>query len=151
MKKNSVKAIKWLLLGIIFTVFTFICFLTEKASGGRYRLTAGSGLISIICFTAVIWSFMGKMNSQKGSLIIEDIFTMNSGGCVVTGTVQGAFSVGEKVAVTEQNTVISEAKIHGIEIHSRAAKAAVNTPAALYLKEIEPNKLHRNAVVRSID
>ena len=51
-------------------------------------------MLTVLCLLAVVWSLAGRMHTLPGTIIVEDIFKMNSGGCVVTGTVQVGFYVG---------------------------------------------------------
>lgn len=151
MKKNLKKMVNWLLLGVAFGILTAVCFLIEGKSGGRYRLTAGSGLITAICLAAAIWSLMGKMNSQAGRLIVEDVFKMKAGGCVVVGSVQGVLAAGQKVMVHDREDRSIQTKICGIEINRKKTKVAANTPAALYFKEIAHDKIHKGDIICSME
>ena len=151
MKKNLIKAAKWLLLGIVCGILTVVFYLTERNSGSRYHLTVGSGLIAILCLAAVIWSLLGKMNDRAGVMVIEDIFDMRSGGCVVVGQVRGAFYVSEKVMIHSRDGTKIKTKIRDIEIHSQKARTAVNTPAALYFPDVEPYRIHQGDAVRVLE
>ena len=150
MKENRKKAAKWLLLGVGFSILTVVCFRIESNAGGRYRLTAGSGMIAVICLASVVLSLRGQMTRQEGKLIIEDIFQTRSGGCVVTGVVQGGLMTGEKVMIGDETEKSIKTKICGIEVYRKRVKAAVNTPAALYFKDVSPNQIHRGDIVSSI-
>ena len=149
MRKKLKKTIKWLMLGIASGIFTVVFYMIERESGGRYRLTAGCGLITLICLTAAIWSFIGKMNDRTGMMIVEDIFTMNSGGCVVAGGVQGVLWSGERVVIVDRAGKEIRTKIGSIEINRKSVRVATDTPAALYFKDIESNEINKGDVVIS--
>ncbi len=148
-KRNLKKAGKWLLAGVLCGALTVVCFQVERSSGGRYALTAGSGLIAILCFAAAVCSLMGKMNDGNGMMTVEEIFKMNSGGYVAAGHVRGVFYSGQKVLLQGQDGKKTKTRIRGIEIGGRKAGAAADTPAALYLKDIEPDCIRRGDVIRN--
>ncbi len=150
MKKNVLKALKWLLLGVVCAVLTVIFFQLERGERRRrYSLTVGCGMLTVLCLAAAFWSLTGKMDGKPGALIVEDVFGMKSGGCVVVGRVQGALAAGQRVVVAAKDGTETETKIYAIEINRRRAKAAVDTPAALYLKEVEPSGIHKGDRVSS--
>ncbi len=105
MKRNLKKAGKWLLAGILCGALTVVCFQVERRSGGRYALTAGSGLIAILCFAAAVCSLMGKMNDGNGMMTVEEIFKMNSGGYVAAGHVRGVFLLYRKLRFHRAKTL----------------------------------------------
>ncbi len=150
MKKNVLKALKWLLLGVVCAVLTVIFFQLEKEDRRRrYSLTVGCGMLTVLCLAAAFWSLTGKMDGRPGALIVEDVFGMKSGGSVVVGRVQGALAAGQRVVVTAKDGSKTETKIYAIEINGRKAKTAVDYPAALYLKEVEPSGIHKGDRVSS--
>ena len=106
MKNRILKAVRWLLAGLLCGALTIISFQIEYKASRHYSFTVGCGMLTVLCLLAVVWSLAGRMNTLTGTIIVEDIFKMNSGGCVVTGTVQGGFYVGEKVRITDRTFTI---------------------------------------------
>ena len=149
MKKNLLKVVKWLLLGLVFGGLTVIGFQLERGRHWRYSLTVGCAMLAILCLAAAFWSLTGEMDGRPGTLVVEDVFRMKSGGCVVVGRVQGGLASGQRVVVSNAAGTVMETKIYGIEINGRKAKAAVDYPAALYLKETDPSDIHKGDRVSS--
>ena len=83
-------------------------------------------------------------------MVVEDVFAMNSGGCVVVGGVHGGFAVGEKVVIVDRAGKEIKTKIGGIEINRKNVRAAADTPVALYFKDIELNEINKGDVVIGI-
>ena len=106
-------------------------------------------MLTVLCLLAVVWSLAGRMNTLPGTIIVEDIFKMNSGGCIVTGTVQGGFYVGEKVRITDRMGRTVCTKIYDIEIRKQKAKSAIDTPAALYLKKVHLDSIQKGCIIRN--
>lgn len=150
MGKKLKKALKWLLLGVVFGTLTVVFYIIERETGGRYRLTAGCGMITAVCLIAAGWSLTGKMNDQAGMMVVEDVFAMNSGGCVVVGGVHGVLWSGERVVIVDRAGKEIKTKIGGIEINRKNVRAAADTPVALYFKDIELNEINKGDVVIGI-
>lgn len=149
MKNRILKAVRWLLAGLLCGALTIISFQIEYKASRHYSFTVGCGMLTVLCLLAVAWSLAGRMNTLPGTIIVEDIFKMNSGGCVVTGTVQGGFYVGEKVRITDRMGRTVCTKIYDIEIRKQKAKSAVDTPAALYLKKVHPDSIQKGCIIRN--
>ena len=150
MMKRIGKAFMWLLAAIVLGILTVVFFRMEHGEGGRYRLTVGCGLLTVVCLAAVCWSLAGKMQDTAGEMVVEDIFKMNPRGCVVVGKVQGGFYTGEKVLIDDRNGEPVKAKINGIEVRKERVPSAMNTPAALYFKQIEPDQIRKGARIRNV-
>ena len=134
---------------IIYLVLGFICLVAcifsvryeLQQQGSRYRLTVGTAALTILFFVAAFTSF-SKKNERNAVMIIEDVFSMNSGGCVVVGVVQGGFMIHDKVEVMTSNGETIKSKIYSMEIQNRKVNIAKDCKVAIYLKDIEPSKLH---------
>ena len=59
------------------------------------------------------------------------------------------FYSGQKVLLQGQDGKKTKTRIRGIEIGGRKAGVAADTPAALYLKDIEPDCIRRGDVIRN--
>ena len=147
MRKRIFKAVGWLLGGIACAVLTVLFFRIEFGRSRRYSLTVGCGLLTVVCLLAVYWSLTGKMTVRSGKMIVEDIFKMKTGGCVVTGTIQGGFYAGERVRISGRTGEMIRTKIYAIEIRHQKVKSAIDTPAALYLKKVDPEDIRKGSVI----
>lgn len=142
------KGIKWILLGILCIVLCALCFIIEYHFDVRhYHLTVGSGFMAAVLIGCGIWQIFDKNPPQVSTLIIEDIFKMTSGGCVVVGYVNGAMMKGEKVSLKDIHGNSIKAKIYDIEIYQQKSRIARNTYAALYLKKVEPQNIRIGEVI----
>lgn len=134
--------ISYLVLGLICVIACIFFFQYEaEEQGGRYRLTVGAAALAALFFWAAFASFSKKYD-RNAVMIIEDIFSMNSGGCVVVGMVQGGFMIHDKVEVMTSNGETIKSKIYSMEIQNRKVNIAKDCKVAIYLKDIEPSKLH---------
>uniref|UniRef100_UPI0040577D32 hypothetical protein n=1 Tax=Acetatifactor sp. TaxID=1872090 RepID=UPI0040577D32 len=142
------RALKWLLVGGIFAILTVVCFAFETKVGlRRHRFTAGCGIIAVVSFVTGVSQLFDKKVGTVSTLVIEDIFKMNSGGCVVVGTVKGTLAVGEKITIQDLYGNTIKTTIDGMEINRKQTKVATNTPVALLFKHIEPDRLQKGDIV----
>lgn len=141
--KKTKNFVKWFVLGLLCTILTIICVMTEQ----RIRWITGLGVFSAGFFVLAFMQLFDK--NGDSTLVIEDIFRMNPNGCVVVGGVKGSMAVNQKVSVKSQDDVLLKTKINGIEVMGKPSSVAVNTHAALYFKEVEPEQLMIGATVVS--
>lgn len=92
------------------------------------------------------WPF-GKKETQTSTYVIEDIFEINSKGCVVVGTIQGTFVVGKKVTITCQDGKQIKTTLNAIEVNRQQPKSASNTPAGLLFKDVEPDSIRKGDTI----
>jgi len=148
---NRVKnALKWGLLGCAMIVLTVIMYFFEKGRGGRYKYTALFLVLSIGCFVVTFIDIFDKNQFVKGTLIVEDVFTMTRKGCVVVGYVEGRLQNYEKIIITDKNNNKIQTKIYSMEIGGISKICAIDTKAALFLKDIEPNQVHKEDIIENI-
>ena len=98
-------------------------------------------MLAIVFFWGAFTSFSKKYD-RNAIMVIEDIFQMQSGGCVVVGMVQGGFMVHDKEEVTSTYHDNIKSKIDSMEIQGKKTKIAKNCKVAIYLKNIEPSQIH---------
>ena len=140
--KRVKKFTGFLVLGIICTIACILFFRYESSQQkSRYRLTVGTAMLAIVFFWGAFTSFSKKYD-RNAIMVIEDIFQMQSGGCVVVGMVQGGFMVHDKVEVTSTYHDNIKSKIDSMEIQGKKTKIAKNCKVAIYLKNIEPSQIH---------
>ncbi len=148
MKKRLKSGLKWLLLGVVCAILTVVFFKIEKEYGfRRYRFTAGCGLIAVVSLVTGVKQFFDKKVGTVSTLVIEDIFKINPQGCVVVGIVKGTMVAGEKVFIEEQSGNTIKTTINGMEINHKQVKVAVDTPVALFFRNIEPDRIHKGDII----
>lgn len=148
MKKRFIRIFKWLAVFVVFAALTVFSFLYEKDNSSKFRLTAGAGAISVLSFVAAVWTLFDKNIGKISTMIVEDVFGIKRRGCVVVGLVNGGMAVGERVTICCKYGGEIKARINGIEIDRKRARAAVDTHAALYFKRVEADKVYKGDVIR---
>lgn len=154
--KTFQKMLKWLLAGIFFLGLGAAAYVFERSkdpgfSLNRYRLTSSCLLLGVICLIAAFVLPWKKEPFVPGFLIVEDIFRMNPQGCVVVGYVKGRLRVNETVVIRNRYGGVIRTTIDGIEIFRESKPAAVDTPAALYFKAVEPETVFIDDIIRNVD
>lgn len=146
-KKRIIRSLQWLLLFVVFAVFTFLSYLYEKENAARFRLTAGCGVVALISVTASIWSLFDRNIGKISTMTIDDVFAIKKRGCVVVGYIDGGMAVGERVTVCGRYGEI-KARISRMEINCKTVKSAINTTAALYLKKVSHEDVCKGDIIK---
>ena len=134
--------IGYIIIGIICAIACIFLFKYEAEQQVRYyRLTIGAAALAILFFWASFASFSKKYD-RNAIMVIEAIFPMQTGGCVVAGVVQGGFMTHDKIEVITSTYGTIKSRIHSMEIKGRKVNIAKDCKVAIYLKDIEPSKLH---------
>ena len=151
MRKRIFNILKYLFLAVVFAVLTVVFFRLEYSldtSGQKkYHLTVGAGMLTVVFLYACVSCFRGKFDRDGYRFVVEDIFAMKSGGCVVVGLVAGSMEVGDRVEVHAQSGNVIRTKIRGIEIRGQAVPGAADTAAAVWLKNVEAEELKPGDVI----
>ncbi len=147
--------LKWLLAGIVFLGLGAAAYVFESDGGyefslNRYRLTSSCLILGVFCVAAAVILPFIKEPFVPGYLFVEDIFRMKPEGCVVVGYVKGRLRVNEPVTIRNRYGTVIRTTIDGIEVFKKKKPAAVDTPAALYFRTVEPEMIYIDDIIQNI-
>lgn len=123
--------LKWLLAGIVFLGLGAAAYVFESDGGYGFSLIIKEPFV-------------------PGYLFVEDIFRMKPEGCVVVGYVKGRLRVNEPVTIRNRYGTVIRTTIDGIEVFKKKKPAAVDTPAALYFRTVEPEMIYIDDIIQNI-
>ena len=93
----------------------------------------------------------GVTDSTHAEFVVGDVFSINGGATVATGTVTGGvFSVGDRVVIVHGSTeILSE--IAAIEqFHKMCDRVSEGANAGFMLKNVQKKQISRNDIIKKI-
>lgn len=136
-----------LLTAIAAVVIVFLETTTDLHYTTRMRLTIVTVCAFLYSLIHLCLVFTGMDGNKDLTYVVEDVFPLTDGGCVVLGKVQGIIDVGAKIAIFSRYGVSFKPRISAMEINRRTVNTAKDTYVALQLKDVLADDVHKGDTI----